>query len=733
MLRPTRALFPLLLSLPSILTAQAPAERAALRAYSDSLFHTDNLASADGALEPGGTGGEAGQQLRKAFTLLRRGQLSGEREPLDAAQRMFDEAIIDAPHNWPWPWYGLALTDFALDSVGVRVKASVHQGAGVYYRTAALNALAGALHADSSFTLAAVLLSDQLLPYGERKLDGGLQQAVRRATQSNYPAAWLSLGRIYRNDDQPDSALYAFRRYVAAGGDSGVGMLEQAREAYALGFTRAADSIYLAGAGAADSAGRAAYREDMGWIATLDELAAFDSLPDDSVAPFVRVFWTKRDASELRAPGERLAEHLRRWLFVMKVYRVVGRQDGPTFSSSDDINFAGSIQPDPAIGDTVAIEAELTAGAVFAATRTGRRFIDDRGIIYMRHGEPAKVVQEPGDGNTPPNLAWRYETADGPMLFLFRPSLRLGAASTTTLSVLVPADPYIVEGLNAVDHRIGVWSPMRVARMLRENLARGLTSDSYAHRFRHELEPLAQFFAVGQPADRSGQVLTVFALPGDQLTPTALSGGGVIYPVVLHLIATDAAGRVSRLDTTRYFRAADTLGEGEYLSGIETLPLDAGTWDVRLLVTQTDTTVGGAIGRLGLTLAGGDSLALSDLVFGMEHSGVAWSSPAGRVSLAPLDVHARNGTLELYYELSGAIPGRSYSTDLSIEGIAGEAQGKVRLTFTEKAPDPVMRVRRSVALSQLHEGQYRMTVAVTEAGTGRKVSRSRLVNVEEKS
>jgi hypothetical protein len=53
----------------------------------------------------------------------------------------------------------------------------------------------------------------------------------------------------------------------------------------------------------------------------------------------------------------------------------------------------------------------------------------------------------------------------------------------------------------------------------------------------------------------------------------------------------------------------------------------------------------------------------------------------------------------------------------------------VTLTFHEQARDQLLHLRRSVALDRLEGGQYRMTVTVTEEGTQRTATESRLLNV----
>ena len=726
--------------------------------------------------------------LAAGIARLRLGEVMANRAYLYQSQALFDESIYNAPSNWPWPWYGLALADLALDSVGAVVKPSMHSGAGVYYRDAALHALGQALAADSSFLPAATLLGSVLLPFGERSLNGELVRAVRRAAATNQASSpWLLLGRVYRNLHEPDSATAAFRRYANLGGNPGLALLEEARSLYGLGRAQEATRAYLAGAAIADSLARDAYRLDLAWVASPEELAAFDAAPRDSVGSFVGAFWTKRDAEELRAPGERLAEHVRRWRYVFEHFQVNHRGDSDAQERSSDCGpgIIPSLRDDPHVNapssmpglitQAASPDLQLLASGTFASTFRGRRVVDDRGLIYMRHGaptqrasahlertqpwtaQPGSRVTEPTPAQleTRPNESWKYVTAHGSLLFHFCGSLALGTSAATTLVAMLPLNPEMIGARSGLDPRFAALegelrrtdasgrsivltgNSSGMARRLTESLVRdgrndiavGLSTDDFAPEFAHEIRPLAQFFALGQPGFGTGRVLTVFAFAGEQLTPTPLARSGVAYILAFRLIATDAQGHVRRQDTTRYFSASDTLREGQYLYGTVELPLDSGTWDVKLLVTQPNMDAGGAIERQRVTLVGGAELGLSDLVFGREASGLVWRSPDGAVPLSPLDAYPRSGTVEVYYELSGAESGRQYQTQLELTGVSGDAEGDVRLEFTEEAHDRVLRLRRSVALDPLKGGQYRMTVTLTELGTKRTVTRSRLLNV----
>ncbi|HET7601616.1 MAG TPA: hypothetical protein VFK36_01280, partial [Gemmatimonadales bacterium] len=635
-----------------ILQAQAPTARLHLAALHDSVAQ---IASADSAAVMASTErtvlnrdkSDAFLLMQAALAQLRVGQISADRAPLDRAQALFDEAVYRAPDDWPWPWYGLAIADLVLDSVDAVVKASMHAGAGVYYHDAALHALGKALEADSSFDLAAQLLGDILLPFGERSLNDETVRAVRRAARANTAASpWLALGRVYRNLHQTDSALDAFRHYVELGGDSGLGLLEQARSLYVHGDIGPATTAYYRGANVQTPLGRESYRRDVAWVATPEELAAFDAAPAGSVGNFVRGFWAKRDAEDLRAPGERLAEHVRRWRYVFEHFQLSARAEGTTQSSGADcapnpyrkaVTASGNL----AVMSAIPLDVALFEPGRYAATWRGKRQVDDRGIIYMRHGEPDQRAAYHGRQTmTHPDESWKYLTPSGTLIFHFCGSMALGTQAPTTLVEMLPLIGDVLGSRMALDmryqflkmHLTDNSGRLMLQQLIREgwhNIQIGLSTDEFRPVFKHQLRPSAQFYAVGEP----GQVLVVFALSGDRLQGEPLPDGGTGYPVSLRVIATNAGGDIARIDTTRRFYAKPALGKDQFLFGVERLSLAPGTWNVRLMVTQDSLDAGGAIERVGTVVPGAKAFALSDLVLGREGSGLTWQSGAGPVPL----------------------------------------------------------------------------------------------------
>ncbi len=114
-------------------------------------------------------------------------------------------------------------------------------------------------------------------------------------------------------------------------------------------------------------------------------LSEFDGQQGPRRAAYLRRFWGQRDRAELRTDGERLREHYRRLFYARK-------------------NF------------------QLTANNrhydIVERYRSGSRDFDDRGVIYIRHGEPSSRASYAAPG-LEPNESWRYSRTDGDLIFHF--------------------------------------------------------------------------------------------------------------------------------------------------------------------------------------------------------------------------------------------------------------------------------------------------------------------------
>ena len=202
------------------------------------------------------------------------------------------------------------------------------------------------------------------------------------------PRADLVLARDARTKSDTAASLRYIDRYLARGGDPGVGHLERARMlAMQERFGEGAKEYELGLATSPSSEARALYRRDIAWVAEGGELAAFDSLPAAEVPAYVRRFWAVRDARELRQPGERLQEHLRRWIYAYQNFRVplAPRRDNVSKLLINRTNVSCFEGP-TSLEDIVPLDPSRPDDA-----RDAERVLDHRAVLYMRHGPPYRV------------------------------------------------------------------------------------------------------------------------------------------------------------------------------------------------------------------------------------------------------------------------------------------------------------------------------------------------------
>ncbi|MGH7607056.1 MAG: hypothetical protein ACREME_06920, partial [Gemmatimonadales bacterium] len=278
------------------------------------------------------------------------------------------------------------------------------------------------------------------------------------------------------------------------------------------------------------------------------------------------------------------------------------------------------------------------------------------------------------------------------------------------------------------------------------NIALGTTSDSYAQRFDEWLDVVASDFiaGAGEGPDTGGQVLhVVFAIPAERL-PADEAGGGFRYPLRFRLIVADSADRaIATLDTLRVFASREPLRAPAYLTGRLALPLPPGRYRYRLLVASPNGHAGDLVieDSLDVTALDGRRFAVSDVVVGREGSGLAWlppgPPPADTVSLNPLQRFPEGGAVELYYEVYGLRAGASYHTVVRLEregrrGLFGGRRTPVLLEFDAPATGPLTRVYRGIALRDVSEGSYRLTVVISDPASGRRVTRTERFQVVER-
>jgi GWxTD domain-containing protein len=658
--------------------------------------------------------------LRLGFLSLRLGELGGQSHYEDAASEF--QWAIDLQPTWPYGWYGMGAAEYGVGDSQISFVTGIKTMLGKDALTRSAMAYAKAAEVDPSFDRGLVDLANTALRQRVNiKLNVALD-ALRRAgaDAATRPEVLLARGRVEREVGDGDSALTAFQGYLARGPNRGLALLEVARTLFLLGRF---DGLgpYFEGAASDDSATVAGYRADLATIATDSVLGEFDRLSGARRADYLKRYWSERDRVELRTEGERLREHYRRLYYARKNFQLVA------LNRHYDI---------------------------VERYRSGSRDFDDRGIIYIRHGEPTSRASYAAPG-LEPNESWRYSRPDGDMIFHFmaREDVQdyklveslfdvLGFSNALALRGGLSGsegDPVAQQLLLSREQLAPIYGRLFAAGRIstgryqteerqvgQESIALGTTSDSYELRFPEELKARSEVLAVGR--DSTGtQVQIAYAIDGSTLEPVMVTRG-YLYSVRVRFVATDRMGRVAAsLDTTRHFVAPAPVPDDEHLVGRVTVPLAPGRFDYRRAIQQGEAT--GVLlprdtVRVGRPTA--TTLALSDLVLGSRNTNLVWHRTAqDTVVFNPLGTYKRNETLELYYEVEGLSAGTEYTVRIAarkqggggglFRKIFGGGGAQISLKFEETASFPVTTTSRSLQLDKLKPGMYSLEVEVKDA------------------
>jgi hypothetical protein len=710
-MRPSLPKAALVLTLCSLLVppsfAQDSASRAGIEQFRDSLAQVSD-STALIALEARMIDSarvardDALLHIRLGFLALRIAELGSSSRYDDAGSEF--EWAADLEPTWPYPWLGLANAEAGLaDSLyGFRTRLRAVFGADPM--TLAAEAVSKATRVDSTFVPGLTAMIDIVSRQRLNADPDGVLQVIRRAaaTEAGQHLDFIfARANLERDMGFADSAAAAYQRYLNQGGDQTRGRFELTRTRLAMGELEAQNEYYsLAGSG--DSVVAGGFRRDFSLIAGDSGLAAYDSAGVSGRERFLRRFWTRRDRADMRKEGERLAEHYRRIFYAHRHFR---RMPGPMRSNVQHLS--GTL----AFEDYIPVQSDY----------------DARGEIYVRHGEPTERIEFPN----PCNVSWRYARADGDLTFHFMGRGEAGNQNymlkASILEVCGPEDLAVsqVAHWGRLYQRLINPGPNSVrlftvdqAVAADEDIKEGTTTDRHELTFARRLPAIAQVLAVGR-GEGGSLVHFTYAIRGDSLRPE-IDNGVVSYTLRTRILVTSMAGEViTTLDTTRSYVVGRAIPAGEFLAARETITIPPGARIFRMAVQQGDSTGGvfptGAIqvGRFGYQR---DSLAVSDLVLGSRTSSLTWHpTDVDTVYFNPLRSIREGSNLELYYEVYGLRPASEYSTALSIKR-QGRNRAEIRLNYTELSGPDVTRVRRTLGIERLREGEYTMEIEIRADG-----------------
>jgi GWxTD domain-containing protein len=719
--------------------AQAPTDRADVERFRDSLAATaDSMGLLDVERrlidQAKAERNNTLIHLKLGFVSLRLGDLGGQAHYDDAASEF--QWAIDLQPTWPYAWYGMGLAEYGVGDSQVSFVTGLKTMLGKDALTRSAMAYAKSAEVDPSFVRGLVELSNTALRQRVNIKLGVALDALRRSAPTaagRDPQVLLARGRVEREVGDGDSALTAFHDYLDRGSSRSLGQLEIARTLFLLGRFDGVEPYYQ-GAASEDPATVAGYRADLAAIASDSVLNEFDRQGGEQRVTYLKRFWGDRDREELRADGERLREHYRRLFYARKNFQLT------SLNRHYDIS---------------------------ERYHSGSRDFDDRGIIYIRHGEPSSRATYAAPG-LEPNESWRYTRPEGDLIFHFvaREDVQDFKLVESLFDVLGFSQAVVLRGDRAGENPMAeqlmlsreplspIYQRLQSAgtgsqgqyqteerRMGQTSIALGTRTDSYELRFARELRVHSDVLAVGR--DSTGNhVQVTYAISGNGLEPVTVTRG-YLYSVRVRFAATDATGRVvAAVDTTRHFVAPEPVPDNEHLVGRVAVPIPVGQYEYRLAIQQGEE-AGVVLPRDTVRVGGTSSigLSLSDLVLGSRTTNLTWHrSDQDTVLFNPLQSFKRGDEMQLYYEVNGLHAGKPYEVRLAVRKqggsgglfrkVFGGGGAAISLKFGAQASSSFEAAHRGLQLDRLKKGNYVLELTVTDA-EGRKDQRIRPFQVVE--
>ncbi len=625
------------------------------------------------------------------------------------------EAASQLQPDWVFSWYGRGLAKRAEGDwlAGDGLNLGTRVGFGAYEE--AVRHFQRALHLEPDFAPALRELASAItLLKDTARIRGVLLPALAHAPATD-STVLLSRIRAERSFGNPQVALEASYDLLTLTDRSARSLRELAWSGFLTGDP-AASGFYFEGAGYDDPLGVALYREDLALIADPAELAAFDASHGVERVAFLHRFWQGRDRAALRTEGQRLVEHYRR---IAEAERRFGLEVNRRYHHAWDSYRSGSLR------------------------------FDDRGVVFVRYGDPDDTASSVSFG-LPPNLTWRYRRADGDLLLHFAanpgsyelgtggdihdyrliPSLWAiirpgGPAGQTALEVLLESRCRLYEPYCKYNGW-GRYTRLKIVTNEQElvgtSTALATETDGHELRFPRRLLGDAALFAVGS-ADGRPMVHAVWQLrmqrpPGVDATVSLRTTAKVRF------VLFDSTGQsVGWVDTsvTLTSPAADTV----IVPGRVAVTVPPGQWRYRLAIISDDST-----GRVFPTASvtppptDGSRLVVSDLILGRRDVSVPWAATAADTAwFTPGERWRQGDVLEAYHEIYGLAPEEAYRARLVVRR---GRRSVLTLGWAGSAAVGVTRVSRTLDLASLRPGDYVLEIEITSSSGARALSSRRL-------
>ena len=488
--------------------------------------------------------------------------------------------------------------------------------------------------------------------------------------------------------------------------------------------------IYFAGIAHWDSAGADAYADDLELIATSQEMITVTDGSLEKRANALRTFWRKRGVRDGITEGQRIGEHYRRLYNALTKYR-------PPFSTVAGTN-------------------------IFGKKRTGlERAFDDRGLIYVRYGEPLETVGTLGrySRNSSPLEAWAYYDKEGKYRVYFFSN---GMQIVDPLKHLPAEQRAEMTGfLSRYDARYAfVGARLETVRLynfmpIDERDPKGMT---YRQRDAKIADLREDMVRQNDRIVEKNFKMAFAAYDADAATPrytrplpvfhdfATFRGKGctdLVYSVVAPVpsyrlnvaVADTFTWEAQTIDTT--VTARDYAGGFLRSTGIFCTQPDYNAY-VSFSVS-TDTSGAAAGGEVRVPDYSGNSLMMSDLLFASTRPG-NFVRGAAQLAIVPPRQFREEEPFRVFYELYNLPRGRSYKTEITLTTVEPnillrviKGKSTTTLSFDDVAnTDGVVQELRTL-VPQVQPGEVKITIKVTDKVTGESATNSEKIYITPKN
>jgi hypothetical protein len=457
-------------------------------------------------------------------------------------------------------------------------------------------------------------------------------------------------------------------------------------------------------------------RADLALVADREELAVWDSLAIGSRAAWLDSFWTARDFLDGHGQGRRYVEHVARFQRAYRDYRMWSHD---ALLSVEALRSRAGECPVEAVVDTL---AALVLGCGFDEASDAPRVLDDRGLAYIRHGEPGRKANYSGMWHFA-RESWLYNTSRGPVVIHFaRPidkpdiGMRAGAVSGPPDQWMAACEVTPRYCVLAARYEMGARIPdermLQVAERGREEMLEVLSTDGVPQRFRTALRFNAGAYALGS---RPGRVTVAVDAPLEELRKIATSDStrvGLRWQVRIR--ARDGAWPVSS-DSVQSLILPMRTGEGDegkYLTLTREISVPPGNYDLRLVLSDSAGTTGAMYSRDGFVMIGGESPNLSDLLLMPDGAqGAARTIEGNPVRISPTFTPGSARFVQVGYLLTG-FAGQDVRVTVAVTEV-GKADGvpRISVSFSDRpSSNREFRTQR-LGLERLGNGAWDLTVS----------------------